>query len=651
MSKFYEYLRLIRTTRNYTQIQMAEKLGISQSTYSEYEAGNLSPDLDTLESISDVLDCSMDELFGRRGRAADTIRESRAVYDEKKEKTERTAHEKYIREISEKRLGIGVQEFSRLRECGSYYVDKTLMIEEFLESDTEVTLITRPRRFGKTLNMSMLADFFDRTKDSLDIFYGTQISEKKCMEECNQHPVVFLSFLNAKGDTEESLLMRIYEVLEYEYQRYAKVLKDDRISEVRKQNIQRIYTVLADRDTSLKQAEGIVGSSIAELCRALQEYYGELVYLFIDEYDTPFISANRGGYYKKIRTFLSVLLSSALKGNEALNKAMLTGIQRVAKENIFSGLNNIAVCTVKDMEYASCFGFTEAETKELLEYYGLELTEEVREMYDGYQFGDTWVYNPWSVTFYASRKRLESFWVNTSENSMLEQAMDDCGDAFQKEYQRLLERGKVSVNVELENSFYEHPGKDALWGMLINSGMVTVEDYIEENYCSVRIPNKEVSKAFQKLTAYSLRVDASSMTSMMRNLRRGEMEDFVYEYKRILLQLPSYHDLRDENSYHMMMLGMCSYLYGEYEVKSNRESGKGRSDILLRPLKKANPGIVLEFKYTKDEKEDLEKLAQQALNQITERAYGAELTGIVYRIGLAHCGKRVAVVYSTASIQ
>ncbi|MDD3403480.1 MAG: AAA family ATPase [Hespellia sp.] len=647
MSKFHEYLRLIRMTREYTQTQMAEKLGIPRSTYSNYEAGKRSPDLDTLEAICDVLDCSMDELFGRIGNG-NIIREEPVVYKVKKKEAARVPRivdEKYLRETPGKRMGIGKQNFRRLREDGNYYVDKTLMIQEFLESGEDVSLVTRPRRFGKTLNMSMLAEFLDCTKDSIDIFTDTRIAETRYMEECNQHPVIFLSFLNVKASSAKALLMQLYDVIRCEYLRYDSIILSDKLSEERKESIREILDVLKKRDVSLDEAEPIATKAIVELCQALEEYYGKKVYLFIDEYDTPFITANRGGYYDQVRTFLSVLLSSALKGNDALNKAMLTGIQRVAKENIFSGLNNITVCTVKDKPYASCFGFTSEETKQLLEYSGMKLTKEVQEMYDGYQFGNVWMYNPWSVTCYVSRQELEPYWVNTSENSMIEQAMDDCGVSFRKEYDKLVERGNVSVSVELGNSFYEQPGKDALWGMLINAGMVTIEKVIEHDYFTVRIPNKEVALAFRKLTAHSLQVPHDAMFAVVRYLRMGEMEDFIDEYQHILLTLPSYHDLKDENSYHMMMLGMCSYLYGEYEVRSNRESGKGRSDILLKPLKPCNPEIVLEFKYTKDENEDLVVLAQQVLHQIKEKRYDAELEGKIYHIGIAHCGKKAEIAY------
>lgn len=633
-TKFSHCLMALRRGKGYTQTWMAAQLGISRSTYSNYEAGKRAPDFETLERIADVLACSVDELFGRNNSIA-IIREEKAPY---------CITSGLPGKKKAQKLGIGVQDFRKLREWNSYYVDKTRMIEEFLESNMEVTLITRPRRFGKTLNMSMLAEFFDCTKESRELFDGTYIGQSETMQQCNQHPVVFLSFLNAKGENEKELLGRVCDVISLEYERYWSILHDSRIEPLRKEKIDKIYAALTNHAVNGIE-KNMESTAIAELCRALQEYYKDKVFLIIDEYDTPFISASVNGYYKEVRGFLSVLLSSALKGNTALDKAVLTGIQRIAKENIFSGLNNISVCTVNDPEYAQYFGFTEDETEELLSYYGIELTEEVRRMYDGYEFGGIHMYNPWSVIFYASRKKLHSYWVNTGENSIIEHAMDLCGGDFHREYKKLLEQGKVAVMVELDTSFFEKPGKAALWGMLINAGMVTVMEEIRKNYCMVRIPNEEVSEAFQRLTAHCLRVKYDDMADLISYLRTGDMEEFAYRYQKVILTLPSYHDLKDENSYHMMMLGMCSCLYGEYEIKSNRESGEGRSDIILRALRDEDPNIILEFKYTKDGNQDLIKLAQDGLKQIRAKKYDVEMKGRVCYIGLAHCGKKTEVVW------
>lgn len=630
-TKFYEYLQVFRKLKGYTQAEMAEKLEISRSAYTNYESGNRSPDLETVERISDILDCSLDELFGRIKFAnPNMVGETPTTYHTKKGK------------IEKKKLAVGVQDFRSLREKNGYYVDKTQMIEEFFESGYQVTLITRPRRFGKTLNMSMLAEFFDCTKDSEDIFQGTQISESYMLQEMNEHPVVFLSFLNVKGDTEEEMLYKLASTLQYEYQRLIPILDAGNLSDVQRRVFDQIYEGLS-RDSGEIQKKNSISTAIVVLCQTLEEHYGKKVFLLIDEYDTPFISANVGGYYESIRSVLASMLSSSLKGNSSLEKAMLTGIQRVAKENIFSGLNNLTVCTVRDPEYAECFGFTELETRSLLQYYGIKFTDEVRQMYDGYQFATTEVYNPWSVTCYAARRKLESYWVNTSENSILKNALEEREETFSRKYNELIEKGEVSANVELTTAYYEQVSDASLWGLLVNAGMVTIEEELEEDFYKLRIPNYEVRRAFEELTAFSLKIERDHLANMLRCMRVGDMEEFAEEYQRILLSLPSYHDLKSENSYHMMMLGMCAFLYRYYDVKSNRESGTGRSDILLHAKRSEVPHIILEFKYTKDESQDLTELAEQAITQIKKKQYDADMTGKVCLVGLAHCGKNTQV--------
>lgn len=633
-TKFHKYLTMFRKQKGYTQAQMAEKLEISRSSYTNYEAGNRSPDLEGLERISEILDCSLDELFGRtRAGIPDMVCEETAPYK---------AGFKISQGGTVRRLAIGTQDFRKLRERKAYYVDKTLMIEEFLESWYEVTLITRPRRFGKTLNMSMLAEFLDCTKESGDLFAGTKISGSYAMQEMNGHPVIFLSFLNVKGERAERMLDQLGATIKEEYKRFYGIINDGTLPEAQREEFNHIYENLwpvKDR----KEAEGYFVNSITSLCRVLESYYGKKVYLLLDEYDTPFISANAKGYYAEVRDILAEMLSTSLKGNPALERAVLTGIQRVAKENIFSDLNNLIVCTVKDPEYSECFGFTEEETEALLEYCGVEFTDEVRTMYDGYQFGETEVYNPWSVSCYAARKKLEPYWVNTSENSIIKDAFSQRGESFAQKYNELIEKGTTDTEVELLVSYYEEQDDASLWGLLLNAGMVTIREKVEKGIYKLRIPNYEVREAFRELTAFCLKLEEGHISEMLRCLRMEALERFTEQYKRILLTLPSYHDLKNENSYHMMMLGMCAFMYQYYDVKSNRESGLGRSDIFIYAKNPKHPHMILEFKYTRDESQDLGELAQEAVDQIKKRKYDAEMTGTVYYIGLAHFGKQAEV--------
>ncbi len=633
-TKFHKYLTRFRKQKGYTQAQMAEKLEISRSSYTNYETGNRSPDLEGLERISEILDCSLDELFGKVPMKVPAM-----LCDPS---TPYGANIKIPQKGKDRRLSIGTQDFRKLRERKAYYVDKTLMIEELLESWYDVTLITRPRRFGKTLNMSMLAEFLDCTKESGALFAGTKISGSYVMQEMNEHPVIFLSFLNLRGDCAERMLDQLGVALKGVYRRYYEIINDGTLPDTQRDEFNHIYECLwpiKDR----KETEGCIVNAIVILCRILEAYFGKKVYFLLDEYDTPFISANAQGYYSEVRGILTEMLTSSLKGNPALERAVLTGIQRVAKENIFSGINNLSVCTVKDPEYSDCFGFTEEETEALLEYCGVEFTDDVRIMYDGYLFGTTEVYNPWSISCYAARKKLEPYWVNTSENSIIKNAFEQRGELFLRKYNELIENGTVDTKVELSVSYYEEPDDASLWGRLLDAGMVAIQEKMDEGIYKLRIPNYEVREAFRELTAFCLKLEEGHISQMLRYLRTEDMEKFIEQYQWILLRLPSYHDVKSENSYHMMMLGMCAFMYPYYEVKSNRESGAGRSDILLYAKKPELPHMVLEFKYTKDEAQDLEELAQEAVTQIKDKKYDAEMKGTVYYIGLAHFGKNAEV--------
>ena len=646
-SRFSEYLSRYRALRGYTQSELAKVLGISRSTYANYESGKRSPDLETLEHISDALDCSMDVLFGRAADRnvlyVDRVCEKRRPYQTDTVSVSRTSRR------MERKLLIGAQDFRFLRERNAYYVDKTQMVEEFLESWYQVTLITRPRRFGKTLNMSMLAEFLDCTKESAGIFEDTKISRSRWAAEMNRHPVVFLSFLNVKASAPDELLRLLGRAVCSEYRRYYSLISSSALPEEELRQFYEVYSVISSRENAAALKE-VIGSSVVVLCNVLELYFGRKVYLLLDEYDTPFISANSGGYYSEVRDVLAGMLSFALKGNPSIEKALLTGIQRVAKENIFSGLNNLVVCTAADADYADCFGFTEEETRELLEYCGGQFTDEVRDMYDGYRIGDCELYNPWSVSCYCARKRPESYWVNTGENSILKNALAQQRSTFAEKYNTLVEEGKITVKAELSTAYYEKPNDASLWGLLINAGMVTIEERKSEEDFTVRVPNQEVWKAFQELTAFYLQVDEYEIGTMLGYLKTGDIDKFAEAYRKVLLELPSYHDLKDENSYHMMMLGICTFLRRDYDVRSNRESGSGRGDILLYAKKPALPNLALEFKYTKDHSKDLEKLATDAVRQIKEKNYYADMQGETVLIGLAHCGKQASVVWEKCNI-
>ena len=538
-----------------------------------------------------------------------------------------------------KRIPVGLKDYEKLRNENYYVVDKTLMIKDFLERGNEVTLITRPRRFGKTINMSMMAEFFDITKDSKELFKDTKIMDTEYADQINQYPTIFISFAEAKRNKIE-VVQRIKEQLQNVYDQYLHIFGN--LTDFEKSNYQKIRKGLINSDDGNLSN---VATALSFLMKILEKYYNKKVMVFIDEYDTPFIEANIGGFYDEIRDGLSSILHNALKTSTSLQYAMMTGIQRVAKENIFSDLNNLVVCTVKDPEYAEYFGFTEKETKEALEYYDLSLNNEVKSMYNGYRFGKYEIYNPWSVLNYASRKVLEPYWINTSSNEMIRKAMESSDDAFNRGYEELIQTGKLETLVRMETSFFETSTTENLWGLLVNAGYLTISKVIsyQDGLYVVKVPNQEVQQEFQKLTAHYLKVAGTDLFTMFSALKRQKKEDFKDKYQKVLLTLPSYHDLKDENSYHMMVLGMCAWLCHDYKIISNREAGKGRCDIVLKARKENQISYILEFKYAKDSNTDLKELAKTTVEQIKDRKYDTEISGKIIYIGLAHYQKNVEI--------
>lgn len=538
-----------------------------------------------------------------------------------------------------KAIPLGVVDYETLKNQNYFFIDKSMMIYDFLMRKSTVTLITRPRRFGKTINISMMSSFFDITKDSKEIFKDTKIVETEYISEMNQYPTIFISFANAKND-KWNVVKEIKLQLRKEYDRYAHVFEQKMTVFEQNEYESLVQGLMTKNDGIL---DNII-DALSFLMERLEKYYHKKVMVFIDEYDTPFIEAHVGGYYEELRGGLSSLLYNALKTSTSLHYAMMTGIQRVAKENIFSDLNNLVVCTVKDPEYSQYFGFTEEETKQILEYYDLSLNDEVKSMYDGYHFGEHDIYNPWSILNYASRKVLEPYWVNTSSNTMIKKAISSSDEAFERGYEELIRNGKLETTVKMDTSFFEVNNTENLWGLLVNAGYLTLHKTIsiQDSLYIIKIPNQEVQLEFRKLTAYHLKATETDLTVLFNSLKRCKKEDFEDRYRKILLTLPSYHDLKDENSYHMMLLGMCAWLSNEYEVISNREAGKGRCDIILKS-KKNQISYILEFKYTNDSSVDLKQLAKSAIDQINSRRYNSELSGTVIRIGLAHYQKNVEI--------
>ena len=547
-----------------------------------------------------------------------------------------------------KAIPIGISDYRKLIQNDYYYVDKTLMIKEFLERKSQVTLVTRPRRFGKTINMSMLAEFFDITKDSKDVFVGTQIMDTPYVDEMNQYPTIFISFADAKRDL-TSVVSTVKDQILKEWDRYNYVFEN--LSKYEKNKHDVLEKLLMDYLNG--SLEGI-GDAISFLMEKLQNYYDKEVMVFIDEYDTPFIEAHVNGFYDEVRGGLSSLLHNSLKTSNRLKYAMLTGIQRVAKENIFSDLNNLDVYTVLDNGYNQFFGFNDEETQRILEYYHLELDDKVKQMYDGYKMGNIEIYNPWSILNYAKRKELVPYWVNTSANVMIKDALEKSDDDFNKEYEKLIMDGQIETVVSMQTSFYEEADNSTLWGLFVNAGYLTIKEIVDrynDRYC-ITIPNAEVRKEFINLTEHHLGLKTGKLFSVVSKLIEENKTEFFEQYKRVLM-IPSYYDLTSENSYHMMMLGMCLCYSNQYDIISNREVGKGRNDLILKAKKEGLTSFVLEFKYLKEEKDNLQdvlnELANSAIRQIKDREYDLELKGKIIFVGIAHHGKDVAMKWEEKS--
>ncbi len=534
-----------------------------------------------------------------------------------------------------KRFPIGRDDFREVIEYNCYYVDKTLLIKDFIELGDKVSLITRPRRFGKTLNMTTLREFFDITKDSKRIFEGLAIMDTEYANQLNSLPVIYFSLKDCRGTTKDELRISLINQILNEYYKYVIIFE----SNIQTTNAKPYYPVFLQEFENLKSGNTSYANLailLQNLVRIVSVYYQKPVILLIDEYDQPLLSAVEYGYKDELGTFFAIFYGSALKGNEYLGQALLTGIQRVAKESIFSQLNNINVYTVTDKMYASYFGLIESETETLLQYYDLELNGDVKRKYDGYLFGGVEIYNPWSILNYAQRREFENYWINTSTNKLIRDSILYADDRFHKTFNQLLEFGVAEVDAEMTVSFAELKTNATLWGLLICAGYVTVVHRKDAFFSTVRIPNGEVRAEFQKIVADQIHVENRDLSQMLLYLTQNELEAFMEVYKNLVLTCTSFHDAK-ENAYHMLFLGMCLSLQGVYKITSNIESGYGRSDIIMQSLSpKDRPHIIIEFK----QGEDTSQLKEEALQQILEQKYFAVLKGEILCIGLAHDKKK-----------
>lgn len=541
-------------------------------------------------------------------------------------------------------LPIGNDDFRKLRENNAYYVDKTLMIRDFVKMGDEVALIARPRRFGKTLNMTMLRDFFDITRDSRDIFAGLAIMDTEYADQLNSRPVIYLTFKDCKARTSPELVELLKREMYREYIRYEDLLRERWDSDSDSYGYRDFYAMI-ELLRNPETPSVLVESSLMDLIRVIAKNYQIAPILLIDEYDQPIMSSYEYGYHDEIGVFFSNFYGSAMKGNPDLGQALMTGVQRVAKESIFSQFNNPQVYTVIDREYAPYFGLSERETETLLKAYGLELSEKVRRMYNGYQIGGIHMYNPWSVICYAKKGRLENYWLKTSANFLVKSALKTADRNFWDIFDKLAAGQEQMVFLTLDTSFVERSSLYSLWGLLVNAGYLTVSSWVNAESCVVQIPNGEVLSEFQTLITELAGVDRLDLVRMFQYLVDKDMDNFLSVYQNIVISCTSYMDAK-ENAYHMLFLGMCITLRGAYRVTSNLESGYGRSDISLQALSPGRMNVIVEFK----QGEDIDLLKEEALQQILDNQYYTGMAGAVLCVGLAHDKKRCGLAYKVLDI-
>ena len=562
--------------------------------------------------------------------------------------------------VAQLTLSVGKDNFRKLRENGDYYIDKTLMIKDFLTYKNEVALITRPRRFGKTLNMTMLREFFDITKDSRAIFEGLAIMETEYADQLNSKPVIYLTFKNCSGANIDDLKDSMAHQMLKEYIRFfkefrGKVDEDDIDYFAFYQTFKALKKVLDERPQGEKEISlvdtGIFRRSLTTLIEVVNTFYEHPPILLIDEYDQPLINAHIKNFRETFsEDIYADFLGEALKGNEDLGQNLLTGIQRIAKESIFSKLNNFIVYSVTSEKYASYFGLTESETIGALKDYGFEHSEEIRNYYDGYRFGGIEIYNPWSILSFIDTKELKPHWLHTSTNKLIRELIASAESDFKEEFEELIKDGVVDAYVNLSAAFIELETPETLWGLLVNSGYLTITHDLGWGEYSLRIPNQEVKEEFRSIVAIYAGLGENRVRQLFSALMKQNMDRFLKIYQKMVYDSVSYYDVKpdddekspSENSYHMLFLGMSMSMSGMYKSISNRESGDGRSDIIMESLQpNLRPHIVIEFK----QGDNLEMLKHEALDQIFEKKYYAQLVGHVLCIGIAHKKKSCELVY------
>lgn len=570
----------------------------------------------------------------------------------------RVSNGKYIKKnmvakAEVKSLPIGISDYVRAQE-EYYYVDKTLLIKEFLDKKPLVSLFTRPRRFGKTLNMDMLKVFFEISDKNTSKYFADK-NIWQCGEEYRSHqgkyPVIFLTFKDVKFDTWDVTIDKIRGLLQEEYGRHQELLNSDKLSQYEKEYFTKIISATAN--------EVELTSSLERLSKMLASHYDKAPVIIIDEYDTPIQEGYSKDFYDEIIGFMRNFFSGAFKDNKNLSYGFLTGILRIAQESIFSGLNNLTVNSLMDEEYDSFFGFTESEVKAMLSYYGVsDKEEELKDWYDGYLFGSEEIYNPWSVINYISKGCIpQAYWVNTGKNEILDDVLRVATDDITERLYDLLQGERVVARID-QNVVYRSLAEDPanIYSLLLVAGYLKTpkkELQADGSYlCEVSIPNREIATVYKsEILSHFLQTGAITRTTA------NKIAESLYanDYKKLQSAIGEYMDKSigffdggAEGFYHGLMLGLIALMDNQYKIKSNRESGDGRFDVSLIPREKRYPGIILELKWKEKLSDvELEKWSNEALKQIGELRCDSEMKedGIteILKFGIAFSGKKVCV--------
>ena len=564
------------------------------------------------------------------------------------------------------KLPMGIENFREIRTGGFYYVDKTGLIKTLLENPGKVNLFTRPRRFGKTLNMSMLKYFFEAGSDVMLFENGTlfeelEISKEKelCEEYMGKFPVISITLKGATGESFEDAKVMLRRIIGKEAMRFRFLLESDRIDDAERSQYEALVSM--DKTGAFTMSDELLKDSLQTLSQLLQRHYGQSVIMLIDEYDVPLDKAYQSGYYDSMVELVRILFGNAFKTNDSLKFAVLTGCLRISKESIFTGLNNFKVYTVKDVRYKEYFGFTDAEVRQMLEYYGFSgQYDSVKEWYDGYMFGNLGIYCPWDVINYCGDLRdgsvtePQNYWVNTSSNDIIRRFLSKADAAARDEIELLINGGHVKKMVHQELTYRDLDSDiDNLWSILFTTGYLTQDGEDEEGISSLAIPNREIRWIYVQQIRKWFKDESRKDTQKLENLRRAfegndttaiEKEFAFYLRKTISIRDTNIKKEMKENFYHGVLLGLFGNMDG-WKVKSNAESGDGYSDISVE-VEDQEIGIVIELKYA--ENAAFDSACRETLEQIYDNHYEEALADdgmtTIYRYGIACYKKRCRVV-------